>query len=105
MRVIPRNRATAVLASAAAIGIAIAFPLAQAQARSASPALSAAPAGVGNAGDESEDLAASLDAYAAPRLSPSAALLPGAYTAAWNHILAMPVHRGVHRGDHAAIQL
>jgi len=91
MRVIPRNRATVVLASAAAIGIAIAFPLAQAQARSASPALSAAPAGVGNAGDESEDLAASLDAYAAPRLSPSAALLPGAYTAAWDHILAMPV--------------
>jgi len=69
----------------------MAFPLAQAQARSASPALSGNLAGVGNAGDESDELAASLDAFAAPRLSPSGVLQPGAYTAAWNHIVGMPV--------------
>ncbi len=88
MRALPRNRVTALLASVAAIGITLAVPLAQAQARVGSAA--SYLAGVGNAGDESSDLAAAVDAYAAPRLSPSGQLIPGAYDAAWSHILAMP---------------
>jgi len=43
------------------------------------------------AGDESSELMDSLAAFDDPRLSPSEAILPGAYTAAWNHVTAMPV--------------
>lgn len=92
MGFLPRYRTRAIIASVAAAGLALAIPLAQAQARNTKVASPGQFAGVGNAGDESSDLMNALDAYSAPRLSPAGTLLPGAYDAAWNHILGMPVH-------------
>jgi hypothetical protein len=44
-----------------------------------------------SAGAESAELMESFDAYDEPRLSPNATVTPGAYGAAWNHVLGMPV--------------
>lgn len=43
------------------------------------------------AGQDSAELMASFAAYDEPRLSPNATVTPGAYGAAWNHVLGMPV--------------
>src|SRR6266568_4255762 len=49
----------------------------------------------GPAGRDSEDgpdeMLGTMDAYNSPRLSPSGVVLPGAYSAAWSHVLGMPV--------------
>ncbi|HJP79362.1 MAG TPA: hypothetical protein VJ914_34130 [Pseudonocardiaceae bacterium] len=44
-----------------------------------------------DAGAESAELMSSFNAFDAPRLSPNATVTPGAYGAAWNHVLGMPV--------------
>lgn len=58
------------------------------------PAVAATDSGSGSdAGSESAELMAAMDAYNAPRLAPSAQVQPGAYGAAWQHVLGMPVAR------------
>lgn len=46
------------------------------------------------AGEESGELMESIDSFNDPRLSPGGTVAPGAYRAAWQHALAMPVHQG-----------
>jgi hypothetical protein len=94
MRIVFHRRAGVTVAAAGWLAVAAAVA-------GGSPAstLPAAASGhhltsVGSAGDESSELMAALDAYGGPRLSPSAAVAPGAYDAAWAHIQAMPVRQG-----------
>jgi len=46
------------------------------------------------AGDESGELMEATDAYNAPRLAPGGSVSSGAYQAAWQHLLGMPVRSG-----------
>jgi hypothetical protein len=92
MGILSTRRVTAAFASLAAAGLAISlsWPAAGAQAHGSTAA--GHVTSVGNAGDESNDLMNSLNAFGDPRLSPAGTVQPGAYGAAWSHILQMPVH-------------
>ncbi|OIV38332.1 hypothetical protein BIV57_06655 [Mangrovactinospora gilvigrisea] len=56
------------------------------------PAVTKADSGDDDGG-EANELAESLNAFDEPRQSPNATVMPGAYTAAWQHALRMPVAR------------
>ncbi len=91
MGVLSMRRTTAALASITAAGLAIALSWPAAGAPNRAVTAAGHVTGVGNAGDESSDLMSSLSAFGDPRLSPAGSVQPGAYGAAWNHIVAMPV--------------
>ncbi|HTI22513.1 MAG TPA: hypothetical protein VL652_16075 [Kutzneria sp.] len=48
------------------------------------------------AGEDSGELMDSFNSFDDQRLSPSASVLPGAYGAAWNHVLGMPVAKATY---------
>ncbi len=88
---VSRRGLTAALASVAASGLAVALCWPAAGAPNRAVTAAGHVTGVGNAGDESSDLMSSLSAFGDPRLSPAGSVQPGAYGAAGNHIVAMPV--------------
>jgi hypothetical protein len=91
MSILSSRRNLAALAAFAATGLAVSISLSVTGGAVHVTRTSGHVTSVGDAGDESNDLMSALSAYADPRLSPSAQVQPGAYGAAWNHILGMPV--------------
>lgn len=93
MGILSSRRNRAALASLAAAGLAVSISLTATATGAGNHTIRTAGhlTGVGNAGDESDDLMSSLSAYGDPRLSPAGSVQPGAYGDAWNHILGMPV--------------
>jgi hypothetical protein len=78
-----RRRGIRLAAAGAAALLAIAVGVTQAQATSTAQHTVA--------GEDSGELMDSINSFDDQRLSPSANVLPGAYGAAWNHVLGMPV--------------
>src|SRR5262245_41612078 len=88
MGILSRRRVAATFASVSAAALALAFL----QVAASSPGTSTS--GSGQAGADVTGLSAQLSAYGDQRLSPAGTVQPGAYGAAWSHILSMPVHTG-----------